>query len=735
MSPSLLTPEGSPFKAGNLRAVFAVSMDIVDNCHLRDHEVNQKMIKTGVILAGIMTTMIAVHGPGAAAENSHRTQIQLLENTQSIDPIGWRELASNTDPAVRVLALRSIGRIDHPRLSQMIRAGLNDDASAVRAEAAFAVGQSTILVADILVDRLHIETIPTVKAALYEALGKQGQPHHLDWLLKRLPETASEIKASVFRAILRISRRFSLWNDTLNALISSPGFSNESLEMKQLWAELLANAPVDGCDARRAAILECLQDAEVGPRQLCAMATHCLTKGHSIRVGLLDDHAWRVQAGAITAITRAADVSGLETVLNHLAAHARVRAALYQHPLDVSNTERNVVGVAIHSLLKTPATQGMMRTLRQLASWAPGASDDLQCGLAAILDFNGSTLRNTKNCGSSANSEEMRHRWQLKAVEHLPPTKAVRHILKIMARASDTTRIHAIALLSKFPEHRKAMKAIMTAMNDGNPAVVLAAIDTADRLSLDGLENVLRPIYETHAAQKNHTVVQRILKIWGDRAIEASVDILESHLDDRQPGIRRVAAHAHRAVKKAIRNRLLRAGTSPTRAMRKRTGVPPPSVIQTKGLDDRLAKPASHSTVTITTSKGLMKVRLFRDDALNTVKHFVSLLKKGRYDNAPFHGHTIGESIRVGDPTGTGFGGFEPNRRCEVYPGRFLRGSIGLYQESRDGGGAQLIFAHRDMPAYEGRYTLMGQVLEGFEALDSLGEGDRILKVELLSSP
>ena len=91
------------------------------------------------------------------------------------------------------------------------------------------------------------------------------------------------------------------------------------------------------------------------------------------------------------------------------------------------------------------------------------------------------------------------------------------------------------------------------------------------------------------------------------------------------------------------------------------------------------------------------------------------------------------------DPCGrsslTGLGGFGSNRRCEINSRRFERGTLGLYQENRDGGGTQLIFTKRPIPEFDGRYTVFGHVVKGLEALDSLGEGDRILKVELLSSP
>ena len=63
-----------------------------------------------------------------------------------------------------------------------------------------------------------------------------------------------------------------------------------------------------------------------------------------------------------------------------------------------------------------------------------------------------------------------------------------------------------------------------------------------------------------------------------------------------------------------------------------------------------------------------MKVELYPDIAPNTVKNFVSLVKKGFYDGVIFHRVIPGFMIQGGDPQGSGY------RRARVqHQGRVCR--------------------------------------------------------------
>ena len=54
---------------------------------------------------------------------------------------------------------------------------------------------------------------------------------------------------------------------------------------------------------------------------------------------------------------------------------------------------------------------------------------------------------------------------------------------------------------------------------------------------------------------------------------------------------------------------------------------------------------------------GIIRAELYPEIAPNTVRNFVSLVKKGFYDGVIFHRVIPGLMIQGGDPTGTGMGG------------------------------------------------------------------------------
>ena len=65
----------------------------------------------------------------------------------------------------------------------------------------------------------------------------------------------------------------------------------------------------------------------------------------------------------------------------------------------------------------------------------------------------------------------------------------------------------------------------------------------------------------------------------------------------------------------------------------------------------------NHPIVTFQTTAGTFKAELYPEIAPNTVKNFVSLVKKGFYDGTIFHRVIPGFMIQGGDPEGTGMGG------------------------------------------------------------------------------
>jgi len=127
--------------------------------------------------------------------------------------------------------------------------------------------------------------------------------------------------------------------------------------------------------------------------------------------------------------------------------------------------------------------------------------------------------------------------------------------------------------------------------------------------------------------------------------------------------------------------------------------------------------------VTITTSKGNVVVELFEDDAPNTVANFISLVEKGFYDGTPFHRVIGGFMAQGGDPTGSGTGGPGHAIDCEVdLPSarKHFLGSMSMAHAGANTGGSQFFLTFRPTDHLDGKHTVFGRIIEGFEVLPKL---------------
>jgi len=148
--------------------------------------------------------------------------------------------------------------------------------------------------------------------------------------------------------------------------------------------------------------------------------------------------------------------------------------------------------------------------------------------------------------------------------------------------------------------------------------------------------------------------------------------------------------------------------------------------------------------VKIETTKGPILVELFENEAPNTVANFISLVEQGFYDGTPFHRVIGGFMAQGGDPTGTGTGGPDYSIACECYEPnarKHFLGSLSMAHAGKDTGGSQFFLTFRPTEHLDGRHTVFGRVVEGFDVLPKLvrTEGpfagaapDEIVKAEVI---
>jgi peptidyl-prolyl cis-trans isomerase B (cyclophilin B) len=133
----------------------------------------------------------------------------------------------------------------------------------------------------------------------------------------------------------------------------------------------------------------------------------------------------------------------------------------------------------------------------------------------------------------------------------------------------------------------------------------------------------------------------------------------------------------------------------------------------------------------IETSKGVLVVRLYPDEAPLTVANFADLAGKGYFNDKAWHRVVPDFVAQDGCPRGDGWGGPGHTIRCEISSLRYGAGAVGMALSGKDTGGSQYFITHSPQPHLDGGYTVFGLLREGWDVLQSLAPGDRILTVSV----
>ena len=134
----------------------------------------------------------------------------------------------------------------------------------------------------------------------------------------------------------------------------------------------------------------------------------------------------------------------------------------------------------------------------------------------------------------------------------------------------------------------------------------------------------------------------------------------------------------------------------------------------------------------IETDDGEVTLRLFGREAPLVVEAFVRLANEGFYRNTVFHRVVPNFVVQDGDPRGDGTGGPGFSLRESFSRRRHERGCVGLATSGPDTGGSQYYLCHSSQPHLDGAYTVFGTVLSGFDVMDRIVQGDRMVRIRIL---
>lgn len=142
---------------------------------------------------------------------------------------------------------------------------------------------------------------------------------------------------------------------------------------------------------------------------------------------------------------------------------------------------------------------------------------------------------------------------------------------------------------------------------------------------------------------------------------------------------------------------------------------------------NRVAKITANPYVVIETSKGDITFKLDVFKAPVTIAGMNALIEERAYNGTPFHRVIPNFVIQGGDvETGNGFGGPDFVVPTEGSENMYHRGVVGIASAGLDTEGSQFFVMHQWKPHLNGRYTVIGEVVEGMEVVDRITQGDVI---------
>ena len=128
-------------------------------------------------------------------------------------------------------------------------------------------------------------------------------------------------------------------------------------------------------------------------------------------------------------------------------------------------------------------------------------------------------------------------------------------------------------------------------------------------------------------------------------------------------------------------------------------------------------------SVTFNTSHGKIKLEIFCEYVPMAAKNFMALCGSGYYNSTIFHRNIRGFIVQGGDPTGTGKGGvsiYGKSFKDEFVPElkHDKRGIVSMANGGPNTNNSQFFITYSKQSHLNNVYTIIGKVIDGFEALD-----------------
>ncbi len=137
----------------------------------------------------------------------------------------------------------------------------------------------------------------------------------------------------------------------------------------------------------------------------------------------------------------------------------------------------------------------------------------------------------------------------------------------------------------------------------------------------------------------------------------------------------------------------------------------------------------------VTTDRGAIELELYPERAPAAVASFVRLAEEGFHDGLTFHRVVPGFVIQGGCPEGTGWGGPGYRLPSEFSDLPYEPGTLGMARDQVDTEGSQWFITHDRQPHLTAHYTVFGRVSGGMDVVHAIRQGDTIVGIEILRAP
>ncbi|MEW6730973.1 MAG: HEAT repeat domain-containing protein [Acidobacteriota bacterium] len=644
-----------------------------------------------------------------------------------------------THAGVRRRAALTLGRIGDKSATMRLSESVTDDANPkVREYAAFALGELEDVRATKALISALLNTGETmeVRARAAEALGKiVGLANNADQLTAEAAERINNILIGILpkpanaqlkpgedqlinltlTALMRIHNPSAI--DAIAAQLTSPNPQIRFTAANSLARTLAAN-PGKATPGSNQAAIAALKDQSPLVR---ATATRVLGAAKSLDateplIALLNDSNEQVQVNVIRVLGALEDKRAVAPLI----ALGEKLLANYQASKEPYNSELNrllLIATALGQLKDTSALP-LLKSLRTQPGGRIGAHVETEIAIAhfgveAFFNFETAKDLKTGDWQAAANfANGLAELGGERAIKTLNELLAGTRIGALDPRAVPEV-LRALAKV-KHPNLSMILRDYLSRSDD-----VIVRATAADLLSESKSEEDFTALSNAYA------------KTAGDTMNDAKLELLSALKKFSRPQANTILLSALKDNDYLVRRhaadllRMLGAGNFETSIGSVQTDKDRNTY---KEIADQLNNP-KRQTAQILTSKGTIRMDLLWEEAPITVYNFITLARKGFFNNLSFHRVVPNFVIQGGDPRGDGNGGPGYQIRCEVNLRPYLRGTVGMALSGKDTGGSQFFICHSPQPHLDGGYTVFGQVIEGMDVVDKIVRGDIIEKI------